>query len=104
MIGLVARLVLVGFSLVLGGLAAAAEPELPPGQFVPGPIPPVYAYPAYHRVSRYDVWQYYAVDRQGQFRPRVIYSPYGQYYLYNHAPYPWAVVHPLEFMSYAGED
>jgi hypothetical protein len=70
---------------------------------VPAPViyPPPYAPPVYYRRSAYEVWQYYGVDRQGQFRPRVIYSPSGAYYLYNGAPFPWTSTRQLEFMPYA---
>ncbi len=51
----------------------------------------------YHRTSRYEIWQFYAVDRQGRFRPRVIYSPDGPYYLYNGKPYLYAPVRQLDF-------
>jgi len=57
-------------------------------------------YRAFLQTSRYDVWQYYGVDRFGRFRPRVIYSPYGSYYLYNGEPYPWTTTHALDFMPY----
>jgi hypothetical protein len=46
------------------------------------------------------VWQYYGVDRTGYFRPRVVYSPYGSYYQYNGAPFPWTTTHQREFMPY----
>jgi hypothetical protein len=62
-----------------------------------------YLFQPYFRTSRYDVWQYYAVDRFGHFRPRVIYSPYGSFYLYNGEPYPWVSNHPLEFMPYVSD-
>src|SRR5438105_7943641 len=52
----------------------------------------------YFRTSRYDVWQYYGVDYQGRFRPRVIYSPSGSYYLYNGEPYPWVTTHDRDVM------
>jgi hypothetical protein len=55
---------------------------------------------AFLQTSRYDVWQYYGVDRFGRFRARVIYSPYGAYYLYNGKPYPWTTTHALDFMPY----
>jgi hypothetical protein len=54
----------------------------------------------YERRNRYEVWQYYAVDRQGRFRPRVIYSPEGSYYLRNGEPYPYLPVRTREFMPY----
>ena len=57
----------------------------------------------YFRTSRYDVWQYYGVDRTGHFRPRVIYSPYGAYYLHNGEPYPWATTHQRDFMPYVAD-
>jgi hypothetical protein len=79
----------------------------PPRQSVRDPQPqppsmpgPVYLYQPYFRTSRYDVWQYYGVDRLGRFRPRVIYSPYGSYYLYNGHPYPWVTTHARDFMPY----
>jgi hypothetical protein len=79
------------------------EPLTPP-RVLEEPVP---AYggldPAYFRQSRMDVWQNYAVDRTGHWRPRVIYSPSGAYYRYNGQPFPWAEVHGLEFMPYAGE-
>jgi hypothetical protein len=59
--------------------------------------------PPYYRVNRYDVWQYYGVDRTGHFRARVIYSPYGPYYLYNGEPFPWASTHQREFMPYVAD-
>jgi hypothetical protein len=54
----------------------------------------------YARRSAYDVWQYYGVDRRGFFRPLVVYSPYGAYYLYDGAPFPWTTTHQREFMPY----
>jgi hypothetical protein len=78
--------------------ALPAPRALNPVVVVPGPVLP--PYPVYHRTSHYDVWQKVAVDRQGYFRLRVIYSPSGPYYLYNGQPYPWAEQHPLAFMPY----
>ena len=43
----------------------------------------------YPKESAYNHWQYLAVDRLGNFRPRVVYSPNGSYYLYNGMPYPF---------------
>jgi len=80
------------------GGAGEALPQqrlVAPAWAVPGPTAsPV---PYYPKKSAYDVWQNYGVDRQGHFRPLVIYSPYGAYYRYNGAPFPWASTHPLEF-------
>jgi len=49
------------------------------------------------RTNRYDVWQYYEVNRFGRFRPLVIESPYGAYYRINGHPYPWASTQPLNW-------
>ena len=52
-------------------------------------------------VNRYEIWQFYDVGHQGRFRPRVIYSGYGSYYLDDGRPYPWISNHSLDFMPYA---
>ena len=67
------------------------EPTLAPGHPVLGTFP----IPAYYRTSHYAIWQFYAVDQRGYFRPRVVYSPIGGYYLYNGQPYPGVLVEPL---------
>lgn len=54
----------------------------------------------FYRASRYEVWQYYGVDRFGRFRPRVILSPHGAYYLYNGQPYPWVTTHEADFLPH----
>ncbi|MGE3804774.1 MAG: hypothetical protein AB7K24_08895 [Gemmataceae bacterium] len=55
--------------------------------------PEIIVLPYYHqRINRYDVWQKVAVSHSDQWRPRVINSPYGAYYLYNGKPYPWLPV------------
>jgi hypothetical protein len=64
---------------------------MPPGSFVPL---------GFYRPNRLDVWQYYAVDRSGHFRPRVALTPEGAYYMYNGAPYPWLGVRPRDVMTY----
>lgn len=92
--GLVVAAGLMGAPVVRGG-----DP-LPPPRSVPVVVwpAPVYTPPIYHRASAYDVWQYYAVDRQGQWRARVVSEPGERtYYLYNGQPYPWASVHPRYF-------
>lgn len=84
----------------------AQEPEpaekLPPPRLItpapggnlllPPPPPPIF----YQHGSR-DVWQNYAVDSYGRWRPRVILSPYGSYYHANWQPYPWATTNPRAF-------
>jgi hypothetical protein len=84
-----------GILLVTAG-AATAQPPVP----VLGPLPPPHSAPAYlgpvpyTRPNPYDVWQNYGTTRSGRWRPLVIYGPYGAYYRYNGAPYPWPDVHP----------
>lgn len=96
--------VLAGLSLVTFPARAQerepAEPLPPPRQVsppplvLPGPPPPLYP------VGR-DIWQLYAVDRTGRFRPRVAYTPHGAFYVHNYAPYPWTASRQLEWMPYA---
>lgn len=99
-------IILVGASVWTGQSAWAAEPNesLPVPRPVPNVVPVEPVYPdvsgGYHRTSRYAVWELYGVDRQGQFRARVIYSPYGPYYLYNGKPYPWTQMHPRYFSGW----
>lgn len=79
----------------------AAPKEAGPSTF---PLPAVPDLdPMYLRTSRYAVWQYYAVNQQNQWRPRVIFAPAGAYDLYNGAPFPWAETHSREFTPYADE-
>jgi|SRR6516164_1148678 hypothetical protein len=71
-----------------------------PKQYVAEPQKPALELLPYERINRYDIWQYYAVDRKGTWRPRVLYSPYGAFYLYNGASYPYTPIRPLNFMPY----
>src|SRR5262245_10481755 len=93
---------LVMVSVLAGSLAWSAEPtpeeKLPAPRVVPDLILPN---PMYYRQSHYDVWQMYAPDQVGYFRPRVIYSPSGAYWAYNGAPYPYTVTSPGSFMPTA---
>ena len=88
---------------------AARKQNPPPPEFPPPPqvhatgnlflpVVPVYAPPEHGKLS---VWQLYGVDSSGRFRPRVIYSPQGAYYLYNFAPYPWTSINRGQYMPYA---
>jgi hypothetical protein len=89
--------------LLLAGILPAADPPkddvLPAPKPVPAPpLLPVVPGAVQCRVDRYAVWQNYDVDRFGRFRPLVINSPSGAYYLYNGAPYPWLSTHQFEVM------
>jgi len=84
--------------LILAVVARADDP-LPPPRVVEGPPVMTFGGPIYRR-SAYEVWQNYGVDRHGFFRPLVVYSPYGAYYRYNGAPFPWTTTHQREFMPY----
>lgn len=62
------------------------------------PVPPRDPPPEFGRRS---VWQMMAPDQFGRFRPRVIYSPFGNsYYQYNRATYPWVTTMPRLYMPY----
>jgi hypothetical protein len=85
----------------------ADEPAKPEQLPAPRELAPDYILPVdaplvrpFERTSRYDVWQFYGVDRSGHFRARVIHSPYGAYYSHNGEPFPWVSTHELEFMPY----
>jgi len=94
---LLGPLVLAGLAL-LPALGRADELPVPRPVFAPVLAPPLLAPPVYPRRSAYEVWQYYAVDRQGYFQPRVIYLPGNRaFYAFDGKPFPWAAVYPLEF-------
>ncbi len=73
-------------------VSTTAEPPKAASPAPPGP---------FLRASQYDVWQFYAVDRFGGFRPRVVYSPFGSYYLYNGRAYSWLTNNQRDVMPYA---
>jgi hypothetical protein len=91
-ISLLALLALARLASADDGLPQPRVVETPPSAVIGGQI--------YYRRSAYDVWQNYGVDRRGFFRPVVVYSPYGSYYRYNGAPFPWTTTHQREFMPY----
>jgi hypothetical protein len=95
-----ARVTTAAVLFVLVGQAFADDPVLPPPRVVIETPPTYFISQPYFRRSAYEVWQYYGVDRTGYFRPRVVYSPYGSYYQYNGAPFPWTTTHQREFMPY----
>src|SRR5262245_21457904 len=74
--------------LCLAGVITADEPKL---ETLPAPRPAVVVpvYPVFIQRNPRDVWNYYAVDRQGGFRPRIIYEPgYGPYRAVVGTPFP----------------
>jgi hypothetical protein len=100
----------LGLALALAGPAFAQDP--PGAEQLPQPresAPEVIhseapLNPAYYRASRYDIWQFYAVDRFGRFRLRVVLSPYGAYYLYNGQRFPWVSTHMGEVTTTIAND
>ena len=92
---ILSAVVILGTAAAVQAADPATGPEplpLPRRAWSAGPEgrPEWHARPEYTRQNPYDVWLYYGVDRQGKFRPRVVYSPYGPYYLYNGEPYLYA--------------
>jgi hypothetical protein len=81
----------LGFDGLAGDAKPAKqEPEqlAPPRQFSP-PITYYIVPAAPPRLDTRAAWSLYGVDQMGRFRPRVVLSPYGSYYLRNGEPYPW---------------
>ncbi len=71
-------------------MPAAAPPAV---VLTPGPV-------SFYRPNRMDVWQYYAVDRTGHWRPRVALTGAGAFYLYNGAPYPMLPLRQTDVLPY----
>jgi hypothetical protein len=101
---LVATLALI---VAMAGGARAGEPKKKQPEFVPPapkqidpafpPMPmvkpgPVIVIHYYQRTDTRDVWQHYAPNRMGRMVPRVLSTPYGDFYSRNLEPYPWAGV------------
>jgi hypothetical protein len=88
--------------LAIGPLVQAADPELIPLR--PTPATSAVVVPvenmSYVRTSMYARWQYYAVDQQGYFRPRVVLDFPEPYYLVNGRPYPLLPVLPRNYITY----
>jgi hypothetical protein len=90
-------------AIFVGLSVGPALPAGEPSDLVPLTGPPLLgvgpAPPGFYRPSRWDVWQYYAVDRTGHWRPRVVLTP-EPYYLYNGTPYGLLPVRPRDYMPY----
>jgi hypothetical protein len=61
-----------------------------------GPLGPVL--PGYFHPDPYAHWKFYAVDKQGFFKPRVVFAPQ-PYYLYNGQPYYFLRVLPQDMST-----
>jgi hypothetical protein len=94
--------VLAVLTISLSASLSAADEPLPAPTPLP-PQPPYIIVQPLMRTSRYAVWQNYGVDRQGIFRPRVLYTPDGAFYTIDGRPYPWLTTHPLYWMPYASD-
>src|SRR5262245_66440327 len=89
--------VVTSIGLALGSGAQAADPPKKEDT-LPAPKPLVIPGSGQLRTNRYAVWQFYDVDRFGRFRPVVVNSPSGAYWLINGERFPWATVNYLEIM------
>jgi hypothetical protein len=83
---------------------AADAPELTPltGPTLPMPAPlgpQPFVGMGFYRPNRMDVWQNYAVDRTGHWRPRVALFGIGAYYP-NGMPYPMLPVRQMDVIPY----
>jgi hypothetical protein len=83
------------------GKKAPMEEWVPAPRPVSGQIMPYYIPNSLPIPGTREVWQYYGVDSTGRFRPLVVNSPLGAYYLYNGHPYPWTTTRPGSYMPYA---
>ena len=101
----------IGPTIVLVSLASLAAPALraeePPAVLPPPhaltPLVTVPVVTGFERPNPYDVWKFYAVDRRGTFRPRIVLDPVMPYYLATGEPYPYLNVKPRVFMPYITE-
>ena len=97
-----------GLTIVLVSLASLAPAGLR-AQDPPATLPPPHALTplvtlppvtGFERPNPYDVWKFYAVDRRGTFRPRVVLDPVMPFYLATGESYPLLNVKPQVFMPY----
>jgi hypothetical protein len=81
-------------------LTPLADPPLMPVPAAEMPLPSMPVGVGFYRPNRRDVWQYYAVDRNGYWRPRVALGWPEPFYLYNGAPFLYLPVRPREYLPY----
>jgi hypothetical protein len=80
-------------------LTPLTGPTLPmPAPLGPQPFVPM----GFYRPNRWDVWQNYAVDRTGHWRPRVALFGNGAYYP-NGMPYPLLPIKQTDVLPYLFE-
>jgi hypothetical protein len=81
-------------------LTPLSGPTLPmPAPASPVPLPPPGSV-SFILPNRMAVWQNYAVDRAGRWRPRVALTGNGAYYTINGKPYWYLPVNQLNVMPY----
>lgn len=89
--------VLVALTVPASGQEAPKDEPAPPPRVIIGPpggnlfLP---SRPIYAEHGTRDVWNNYAVDRYGRWRPRVVLAPLGSYYYSDGRPYPWTSSYP----------
>jgi hypothetical protein len=66
----------------------------------PRPAPVPVEMMSFERPNYYDRWQYFAVDRDGYFRPRVVLDPVMPFYLIDGKPYPLLGIRPLDMIPF----
>ncbi len=92
-------LVVCTLLFAVAGQARASDDPLPAPRAMPTPMEVILP-PVFYRPSRYEVWQNYAVDRRGHFRPLVIAAPSGPYYYHSGKPYPYAFLTSLVWLPF----
>lgn len=102
--------------MILPAAARADGPELTPllppeklpvPQLLPGPVGMPMPMPmpdpttvSFQRVSMYDRWQNYSVDRYGYFRPRVVLDLPMTYYYANGRAFPLLPVRQIDYIPH----
>jgi hypothetical protein len=93
-------LLLACASTPIANAADDLKPLTGPTLPMPVPVPIVPGQVSYLLPNRLAVWQYYGVDHNGRWRPRVALTGDGAFYLYNGMPYGLMPVNQLNVMPY----
>jgi hypothetical protein len=89
-------------ALSVGADPVVGPPTLPPPREQAAPLGSLPPGIGFYRPNPYDVWQPYAPDRSGHWRPRVILVPGDMAFrMIDGKPYPYAYAYPNYFMPYA---